>query len=152
VPADAVICISCGFNLRTGAPVQTTTDEVEEEAEEEIVPTRGHRVLMFMGNWMPGLLRPVVLFLSVISAAVGLGLVALAAFLFSMGTILSAFLVGAAGVVVYGQALALLLGGDICFITNALVDFEGGQWPLFLILLLAPFVALFGYLKFFMLL
>ena len=61
MPTDAAICVHCGYNPRTGKRLETETGIEEPEAPPPALPVRA---VMFVGEWMPGLLRPLVLVLS----------------------------------------------------------------------------------------
>jgi len=60
-----------------------------------------------------------------------------------LGALITCFAVGGIGVVVYAQAVAWLLDGELCWLVEALTNLEGPRWALFFALLLFPFVSIF---------
>ena len=145
-PPGAVICVNCGLNLKTGTPTRIASVD-DEPGEEEAPPSPPMRALMLIGEFAPGLLRPLVLIASLVVAVLGLGILAFGLALFAAGVLLSAFAVGAAGVIVYAHGIAWLLDGGLSWLPEALVDFDGPRWGIFFVLLLAPLVALFLLVK-----
>ena len=143
---DAVLCVECGFDLKTGkqahAPAEDDTAGVERERG--AAPLR--RSLQFVGEWLPGLFVPRVLVLSVLAVAAGFAVVWLGLLLLSLGTLIGASLVGGIGVIFYGQGCAWLISGDLSLLPQALSDFDGARWALFLGLLLTPFAIVVGLL------
>jgi hypothetical protein len=148
VAVGAVICVNCGLNLKTGALVATRAGEeappeVGDDEDEEAPPSAPMRAVMVVAEYLPGLLRPLVLIASAIVGVVGLGILVFGLALFGMGALISAFAVAAAGVVVYAHGVAWLIDGEVGWLPEVLVDFEGGRWPLFFVLVLGPLVVLF---------
>ena len=137
---DAAICVHCGYNARTGRRLATATGIEEPEEPPPALPIRA---VMFVGEWMPGLLRPLVLILSILVGIVGLGILVFGLALFAMGAMLTAFAAGALGVIVYAQGIAWLLDGEFTWLTDALTELDGYRWGLFFVLLVLPFVSLF---------
>jgi len=142
----AVICVHCGLNLRTGTPTHTALEDAAEP-EEERPPSLPVRAVMLVGEWTPGLLRPVVLLLSVVVGLLGLGILAFGIGLLGMGAVISCFAVGAAGVIVYAHAAAWIVDGEVSLLSEALTNFEGGRWLVFFVLLALPFVSVFLLVK-----
>ncbi len=148
--ADVVICLTCGVNLQTGMEIQTvhkgSAEPSEEPALAEIeaddVPlTARERVLRFIAAWLPGLLRPSVMIGSLLLCVIGFGLVVLCFVVLAMGAALSAFPIGALGVIAYGQAVAWMMAGDFRLLHDALLDFESRHWTFFFAALFLPFAA-----------
>ena len=135
----AVLCVECGLNIETGTPTRVADEEPVEEAP----PSLPMRALQFVGEWMPGLLRPMVLVLSIVVGILGLGILAFGLALFGVGAIIGAFAVAAAGVIVYAHAVAWLIDGGFGLLSDALVDFDGPRWGIFFLLLILPFVSVF---------
>jgi len=148
--AGAVLCVGCGFDVKTGAIVGTSVEageapsalwgeeQDEEEDEDEVPPCASARLLGFIGEWMPGLLRPLVIILSGVVGLVGLGLMVFGLGLFGLGAVFAALATMAIGLIVYAQAVAWLLDGELCWLAEALTNLEGGRWGLFFALLAAP--------------
>jgi len=134
--ADTVICVRCGIDLRTGETVGTDADE-EEKAPAPM------RALLFIGELVPGLFRPVLLIVALLTAGVGLGVMWFSLLFLSWGGVLTACAVGAGGLIIYAQAVALVLNGSFCLLHEALAELDGRRWLLFFLLLSVPFVILF---------
>jgi len=139
-----VVCLNCGLNLDTGKRVATTTERAEDAEEPPAPPTRA---FLFVANLMPGLFRIKVLLLAVVMALAAFGVLGLGLFFMMLGVWLSAFAIAAGGVVIYGQAVAWLLDGELTLLSNALADFDGPKWWIFFGLLSVPLVVLFLLLR-----
>jgi hypothetical protein len=139
-PGDAVMCVQCGTDLRTGGayvPPAGDPPDVEEPTER---PGLLMRAILWLGELAPGLFRvTIVLAVLVLIAGAGfLGMVALS--LFGMGVLFGAIAVGAMAMTAYAQAMALLLAGEFRVLSSAMVDFTSQQWTLFLLLVLVPVI------------
>jgi len=132
---DVVICVPCGVDLRTGHELTTETDPEKK-------PAGGMRALLFVGNLAPGLFRPAVLITAILLAVGGW-----VAFSFGMAMVamvpLGAISLGAGGLIIYAQAIAMVLGGGFMLLHDAMVDFDGRQWTLFFVILGTPLAAIF---------
>ncbi|MFP4057514.1 MAG: hypothetical protein ACLF0G_11660 [Candidatus Brocadiia bacterium] len=142
-------CPGCGAPLaRGGAPCVRCGSEVgrspgaEPPEEDEEREGLALRVLLFVGELVPGLFRPGLVVLSLVLVVVGLGVLGFAAFLFSLGLLFSPMAVGAVGLLAYAQGVAVLLNGQACLLSEALAELVGPQWLLFLALIAAPFVVM----------
>jgi hypothetical protein len=131
-----VKCGECGATLKV-------RPRAEETDEEEAEPSRALRAVMFVGEWFPGLLRPLVLVMSLIVCLVGLGAIGFGIALFAAGVLISSLAVSTAGVVIYAHGASWLLDGDICWLSDSLTNFDGRRWGIFFLLLAVPFVAIF---------
>ena len=147
---DTVICLECGMNLKTGQSVRAqrepATPAAEEEAEEEEALTPAEKLCVLLGDWVPGIFRPSILIASIIVVLIGLGVMAGCVVLLAMRAVFLALILGAGGLIIYGQGLALLISGQFYLITDALAEFDGNKWCLFLILLLIPFGVIFAFI------
>jgi len=130
---DIVMCVSCGVNLETGREVPAGADEEPEGR------TAFQRLLMFIADWMPGLLRPALTAASTVLALAGLGVIGFSVLIFFMGAVLAAAPMGAVGLIMYAQAVAWMLAGRLELLHDVLADLEGKKWSLFLALVFAPF-------------
>lgn len=142
VAHDAIVCVHCGINMLTGFKVQQHS-VIEEE--EDI--TLGYRVLMLMGEYCPGLFRPFIIVATLVLTAVGWGAIVMALYLFRLGAYFTPFFIGAAGFIVYAQAIALMMTGEFWVLHDALVEFEGAKWTVFFVALLLPMFTAFGIYK-----
>jgi hypothetical protein len=137
---DAILCHRCGLNLQTGRRMDEPEVAAREEEQEE--PSALARTIVFVGEWIPGLFMPGVLALSVLCLAVGLALVWMCVFFFSLGAVISAFPMGAVALLCCAQGVAMFLGGQVAPLTELLLEFSGGKWLLFFLLLLGPFIGM----------
>ncbi len=135
-PPDVKICLRCGLDLETGQELAPAGDATPEEE-----PGVAGSVLVFVGEWMPGLLRPWIIAVSALAALLGLAVMWF--FIFVLPTILPAMLVfTTAGLVLYAHAIGFMMSGRISKLLEALAEFEGGQWVLFFTMLLLPLPAI----------
>jgi len=130
-------CVHCGSRL--GAPSMGPREPIlpqETEEEESHGTLRG--ILYWLGEYFPGLFRPGVLIGSVVLVvlAIGVGILAVVACLF--GVLISGMFIGGFALILYWTALAWLLTGDICMPVDALTDFNGTQWTLFVVMTVLP--------------
>ena len=140
--ADAVICVNCGLNLKTGRWVLADAEGEGEDATAGRAPALPWRVARLVLESLPGLFRPVVLIAALLAAGVGGGLLALGLRFLHMGMALSGCLLAAGGVVVHAHGVAWLVDGGLSFLPDALTEFEGASWGVFLVLLVVPLAAL----------
>ncbi|MCY3024687.1 MAG: hypothetical protein NTW87_37420 [Planctomycetota bacterium] len=140
-PADTVICVRCGVNLVTGEQTGGGAS-----ADGDAAPTRFGRLLNWLADTLPGLFR-----LRIVVAAVVVSLAAAFVFWLSLVLLLaapvSAFPIGAFGLIMYGQALAWLLSGEFTLIHVAMSEFRGKDWSNFVLLLFLPIVLGFAWMR-----
>jgi hypothetical protein len=141
LPPNAVICVSCGLDLKAGAPVETSAAAEEPQVEEEEPrPTVLPLVAGAVRGLFPGVFQPKVLLYSI---AVGFGCwtVGVVALFFIMGGSRGALggtaMIGATGFLLVAHAVAWLMNGEIRSLKNALTEFDGVSWCIFLALVLA---------------
>ncbi|KAF0241040.1 MAG: hypothetical protein FD180_4650 [Planctomycetota bacterium] len=130
-PAGTVLCVRCGMNLLTGertAP-PPASPTLEEEPE-----TRLER---FAGRF-PGLFRPKTLVLSLIVLAMAACCFVLCIVLLSMGVVMTAATAGGVGLILYAQAVAWILTGEIQLLVEAMTEFDGPRWNAFILALIIP--------------
>ena len=139
---DAVICVNCGLNLKTGRWVLADTEGEGKGATAGGARPLPCRAARLVAESLPGLFRPLVLIAALLAAGVGGGLLALGLRFLHMGMALSGCLLGAGGVVVHAQGMAWLVDGGLSFLPDALTDFEGASWGVFVVLVLVPLAAL----------
>ena len=140
---DAILCVQCGLNLKTGQRVDY--DGLEDEApEEEEGPSLPLRMLIFVGELLPGMFRPGILLFSIIVGIIGFGVMGLGIVIFELGAMLAGIAISAGGLVAYAQAIGMLLVGEAVFLSEALAEIDSRRWYLFFLILFAPFaVAIF---------
>jgi len=131
------ICVRCGVDLDTGERIETRMGE-----EEDRLPMHW-RLLAFVANWMPGILRPVVIVAAAVGGLVGFALIGFGMFLvFGLGGVFTGVAVAAGGLIAYAQAVAWLLVGRLGIIHDVLADMEDRKWPVFFLMVFAPPAAL----------
>ena len=143
---DAVLCVRCGVNLRTGLPARAHSNLADEEGL-----TTGVRLMQWLGEWAPAVLRPWVLIASILVSLVGLAAMGLGLMLFiQWGVWISGIAIAAAGLIVYAHGPAWFLVGEICLIHDALMDLEGRKAYIFAALASLPVIiplAAYGLMK-----
>ena len=137
----ARFCGHCGSDL----PL-SDVEEAEFEEDEEKLPT-GTIVLYWFLDTFPGLLRPVVIIMSVLALALAGAGLWLTLFLFTMGAMISAFGIGAGAVIIYWTAWSWLLYGRVCVPAEAMAEFDGRKWFVFVLATVVPIGTLFGLVK-----
>jgi hypothetical protein len=141
-PEEVVICVECGIDLRSGDEIKAGDDP-----EESLTPLQ--KGVAFIASLVPGLFRPALAMASVVVMAIGLLVMAFAISL-SAVVPLSAFPIGAAGLIVYAHGVSWLLGGWCGFLNSTLAELDARRWVLFFVILWAPIVAVLVIAKFFM--
>ena len=141
IDAKAILCHGCGLNLETGRLPEPEGAEEWTDADERLPWYL--RALEFVGTLLPGLFRPGLLVLSIFLALVGFTVMGFCVFLAMLGALIEACMVGGFGLLIYGQALAMLLQGDTGLLQELLAELDGRRWLLFFFLLFAPFVAMY---------
>ncbi|MEK7467974.1 MAG: hypothetical protein AAB074_11210 [Planctomycetota bacterium] len=139
-PADTVLCVRCGLNLQTGenvAPPTPAAAEAEQEPE-----TRLER---FAARF-PGLFRPKTLVASLIVLALAGGCFVLCVILMSMGVVMTAATAGGVGLILYAQAVAWVLTGEIQLLVEAMTEFDGPRWNAFFLALAIPLTLAFAFM------
>ncbi len=147
VPAHADICPRCGFNRRTG---ETSVKHLQRESaleEEEEKKSFPILALEFIGGLLPGLFRPGLVVMAVLLSLAGFAVLGLALFVIGLGGVLGGMVIGGAGLIVYGQALGLLLYGEWAMLPECLAECDGKRWMLFFVLLFGPFAILYFLLR-----
>jgi hypothetical protein len=86
----------------------------------------------------PGLVRPVVLVMFLISLPVAAGIVWLGFTLIAFGGIISGFAIAGFGMVVYWAGLSWLIYGYVCLPSEAMAEFDARRWSVMLVLGLGP--------------
>jgi hypothetical protein len=134
-------CPRCGGYLgaRRRAPVPAVPPEPEAGVPAALRP------VLWLLELFPGFVRPKVVVLSVVALPVAAGLVLLGVAVFSLGAVFSGMAIAAFGMVIYWTAVAWLMHGEVCMPAEALAEFDGTKWMIFLLLGFAPLSALFIY-------
>lgn len=101
------------------------------------------RPLYWFLSMFPGLASPTVIIVSAVMMVAAVMIVLLALMIFSLGAMVAAMMIGGVGLMCYWAAIAWLLNGHVCMLTDALVDFDGRQWTVFWLFTLLPLSLLF---------
>ena len=120
-------------------PRRMPPPEIEDEGSLSSV----EHAVQFVGEYLPGLFRVKVLIFSALCALAGFAVLGLSMFVFMIGAAISAFPIGAFGLICYAQALGMLLCGETMILSEALSELNSWQWILFIVLLLTPFFLVF---------
>ena len=133
-------CPSCGGYLgvarRMGQP--------QAPPEPEGAPPLGP--LLWFLELFPGLVQPKVLVMCLLAFPVAAGVGWLGLFLVAVGGVFAGMAIGAFALVIYWTAVAWLLYGEVCMPAEALCEFDGTRWLVYLLLAFAPMTGLFYYL------
>jgi hypothetical protein len=109
----------------------------QEEGEGEESP--GMLVVVYwLGEYFPGFFRLTVLIASLVLTVLALGIGILALVVGVFGAVIAAMLIGGFALLLYWTAVAWVLSGEICMPAEALADFNGTQWMLFVGLTALP--------------
>ena len=133
------LCPSCGryLGVRRSAAQPMAPSEPEPEVPAGLAP------VLWLLELFPGLVRPKVLVMALAALPVAAGLLWLALLLVGYGGIFAGMAIGGFAVVVYWTAVAWLLYGEICMPAEALAEFDGTKWMVFLLAAFAPMSAFF---------
>jgi len=130
------ICVHCGMDRRTGRMHEPT--RVEED-DEESKPPKSLRVAAWIAEYFPGLFRPLVLISAIILAAAGLAITVFGLVLtFGLFVIITGIIATILGSMIYAQAVAWILWGELGMLTDQLTEFDETRWALFFTGLLTP--------------
>ncbi len=139
-PAGTVLCVQCGLNLQTGesiAPPAAAPVEAEPEPE-----TRMER----FAATVPGLFRTKTLVLALIVFVMAAACFVLCIVLLSMGVVMTAATAGGVGLILYAQAVAWILTGEIQLLVEAMSEFDGPRWNAFFLALAVPLTLTFVFM------
>jgi hypothetical protein len=125
------------FCARCGAPLAGAPSAQGEEAP----PGAPLRVLMWFLELFPGLVRPSVVIPFVLAMPLAAGLGYLGFFLLSMGGLFGGVAIAAFGLVVYWAAWTWMIYGYVCMPAEALAEFDGKRWLLFVLASVVPAAA-----------
>lgn len=137
LPADAVLCVKCGYDFNIGAFRET------KHLEPEIKPPLWRRVLLLFFEIFPGLLRPLLIFLFILCSVIALLLACLSLMLLFFGAFISGFSVACAALTLYAQGVSYLLSGELESLKKAIVEFREKHWWAFFVMVGAPFFLFF---------
>lgn len=147
---DAVICVRCGADQRSGEQLLSEVGETVEDREADEAGLSGPALWMrYIPALWPGLFRPGVLVVSLITLifaflAMGLGLFIGIVFMLVMeGMVITGF-----GVVLYAQVMAWWLVGELSLLPDAMVDFDGLRWNVLFVMCGLPLVIILLCMKY----
>ncbi len=125
-------CPDCGASLVPRFGVRPRPREEEDERPGTV------QYLMVPLELFPGLVRVKVLIMCAVAVPIAAGLASLTLLMMVLGLMWLAFMAGGVAMVVYWSALGWLMAGEVCGPSEALADFTGLQWIIFILLGGAP--------------
>ena len=134
---DDRFCKSCGSRLgapRLGRRLPHTQDEGQPPEHEPF----GLCALCALLEVAPGLASPKVVIMSVLAVVLAAGFSVAALVILLVGVLWLALLAAGFALLCYWTAVIWVLYGEACLPSDALADFVGVQWVVFLILGSAP--------------
>lgn len=126
-----VVCIKCGYNLKTGEQIETQIHE-HDDAPWWL------KFLRFIYDVMPGIFRPLTIIAFILSIILTFVLVWIGLFIIGFGAIFSGITICSAALMVYAQGVTFLLAGEIQALKSALVDFTERQMWAFGLMVFGP--------------
>ncbi len=125
-------CRDCGASLKPRFGIRRKPGEREEEGPGIVA------YLMVPLEMFPGVARVKVLIMCAVAVPIVVGLMWMTLMMMVLGVVFLAFLTGGMAMLIYWKALGWLMMGEVCTPTDALADFTGLQWTIFLLLGGAP--------------
>ena len=134
------ICVECGYSFDTGEKVK---EHIEVYGEDFSAPIKALNLFV---DLFPGLFR-----ISTFVGAFFAFVLAIAMFYFSfvillLGAVMSFLLLSVGALYVYAHGVAFILTGEVQMLQTAYAEMTGNKWSLFLSLIIAPPVLIFGLL------
>ena len=126
-----IVCIKCGFNLRTGEQLETKVRKHDDTPW-------WLKFLRFTYDVMPGIFRPLIIVAFIMCVILTFVLVWLGLFIMGLGAVFSGIAICSAALMVYAQGVAFLLADEIQALKSALVDFTERQMWAFVIMVFGP--------------
>ncbi len=126
-----VVCIKCGFNLKTKQKMETVI-HIDDGSPAWV------KFLRYVNDIMPGIFRPLIVLSFLLCIAAAFFLAILGLMIIGMGVFLSGIFVCSGALMVYAQGVALLLAGEFQLIKSALVDFTERQMWIFMLMVFGP--------------
>jgi len=144
VASDAALCLRCGLSLSDAGAGPRPPGPPVEEAEE---PGPVLRFLEWLAALVPGLFRPWILLAVVVLILLASGVMFFALFIIGLGALIEGFLIAGFGLMIYGEAMAVLVYGEMGFLHDILADIDARRLWLWFALVLAPVAAYFLFLR-----
>lgn len=140
LPADAVLCVGCGYHLQRGETLEEA--HAAPPPPPERVP-RTVRMLMAVHDTAPGLFRPLNAAMFVLFVALAAGTAYLAMVMAGLGLFFETLYIGTFAMFIYAQGAAFLFVPKLENLKSALVDIEGDAWWIYLVVLFLPAIIFF---------
>jgi len=115
-------------------------DHFDEDTAFDEVPFSESRIVEFIRDVAPGILRPVTLIFGLLLIAIGLAVMIFASTWMILAP-LSAIWIGAGGLLIYVHGSSFIVSGEIGFPTSTFLEFDGARWRCFLLITLVPSIA-----------
>jgi len=142
VGEGAQFCAQCGADLRAGMAGGSSF-----RVEEERGPAAPLRALLWMLEIFPGLFSPKCLICSLLTLIGAALVVGLAVFIIALGAVISGLFIAGFGMVMYWSAVSWILYGYVTLPSEAMAEFDGKKWTVFLLATFLPIAAFFWYLN-----
>ena len=126
-----LICIKCGYNLKTGEQLETRI-HVHDDTPWWL------KFLRFVYDVMPGIFRPLTIIAFVMCVILTFVLVWIGLLIMGFGAFLSGISICSVALMVYAQGVAFLLAGELQALKSALVDFTERQNYAFVLMVFGP--------------
>jgi hypothetical protein len=124
--------------METGKAVETSVNLAQPGAADEESINFSMKAVMLVAEYMPGLMKPVILLGSICMTIAGAFVFYVCIMIFSLGAALSAFPIGAVAVICYAQAICWMMMGQFWILHDALSEFDSMRFAIFLTLLFTP--------------
>ncbi|MFA6294513.1 MAG: hypothetical protein WC637_22165 [Victivallales bacterium] len=126
-----VVCIKCGFNLKTGDQLETKI-HIQDDTPWWL------KSLRFVYDVMPGIFRPLTIVAFILCLILTFVLIWIGLFIMGFGAVLSGFSILSVALMLHAQGVAFLLAGEIQALKSALVEFTERQMWAFALLVFGP--------------
>ena len=140
--AEAVLCVRCGVDLKTGRRHRQTVHSSENDPPAEPpepTPGAGAYLWQFIRDYFPGFFRPMLLLVSLLVGALGMVILAMGIGITALfGTVFTGVAICGVGFVLYLQGVAWIQGGDYSLLPDQMTDFDSNDWMIFILLWGAP--------------
>ena len=131
-PKHAQFCGKCGAQLTIGP-------RRRQEAKGDSLLSHGPGAgVIWVLDLLPGITRPVVLVCAMIVFALAMVGLLVAAMIFQMGAMISAFAIGGGSMILYWSAVSWILYGYVCVPVEAMAEFQGKHWTAFFLATVVP--------------
>ncbi len=133
-------CTACGSRLGVPGVPQARREPIVEEEE----LSRPLRALIWFLELFPGFVSAVVIVMSILATAAGVGIVLMGLFVLAMGAAIAGFMIAGFGLLCYWSAVVWMMSGYLCLPQDGLAEFDGAKWTVFGVLAMLPIALVYG--------